>query len=46
MADNLNFHPECLSEVVKVTQPQLIPISENYQRSAKRWVDRDRRKQF
>lgn len=44
MAGNLNFHPDCLTEVVRGTQPQLTPISENYQSSAKRWTDRDRRK--
>jgi len=45
MTENLNFHPECLNELVRTTQPELKPITESYQRSPRRWLEKNQRRQ-
>jgi hypothetical protein len=40
MAGNLNFHPDCLAEVVEGTK-QESTAAENQQGSVSGWVDRD-----
>lgn len=44
MAENLNFHPDCLAELVRVTEQESTAVSWRSQEApASRWVESEKR---